>query len=343
MTDANGIASGSIQLNQPASSTTVTATFTTDTNYSGASASKAFTVSQEDASLEYTGDTIGVTNVNMTLEATVKDSAAASYLPTSPNPEPGGTIGDITKMWIRFDFNSGMNCGGTTSMTPKYVRVVDTGAVGDGIGTARSTFTSSSDSVYCVVATLVASASGGTNTWYTASPSQPATVVFYNNYGQFVTGGGWITDPNANRGNFGFNARYNKSGQPQGQMVYVYRDLYSGPCTINGVAQTCTNVPATYVIKSNSLTALGFTGKVYPIKANLSGGATLQVNRASDGASIFSEGGGTFDATVTDTGTSSGIGLDDYSLTFTKKSGTSPFKYVPTSLLKGGNVVIHLQ
>ena len=74
-------------------------------------------------------------------------------------------------------------------------------------------------------------------------------ITFYNNTGQFVTGGGWIIDPASGgngHGNFGFNARFNKNGAPQGQMVYVYRGLYNG-------------VLADYRIKSNSLTSLGFS------------------------------------------------------------------------------------
>jgi hypothetical protein len=169
-------------------------------------------------------------------------------------------------------------------------------------------------------------------------------VTFYNNTGQFVTGGGWITDPNGGHGNFGFNARYNKSGQPQGQLVYIYRGLYNG-------------VLADFRIKSNSLVALSFScwnttqnlfapcpaSPTYPAKATLNGKSTIQINRASDGYVLYSDGNGTFNATVTDSGESSGIGLDDFQLTVYDKNGVL-YKQVgvPTPiLLKGGNVVIH--
>jgi MBG domain (YGX type)/Bacterial Ig-like domain (group 3) len=296
-------------------------------NYTFRFVSGLLNVSQEDASLDYTGDTIGVTNTNLTLEATVKDSAAASY--AGPRAELGGTVGDITKIWIRFDIYTGTTCGTGTPLTSKYAQVTDTGTAGDGVGTARTTYASSAESTYCVIARLVAS-DGSTNLWYAPLDAEQSVLTFYNNSGQFVTGGGWITDPSSNHGNFGFNARYNKNGKAQGQMVYVYRDLYNG-------------VPATFVIKSNALTALGFTGITYPIKANLQGGANISITRNSDGATLFSEGAATFDATVTDSGQSSGIGLDDYSLTVTRNGGTTPFKYVPRTLLKGGNIVIHLK
>ncbi len=57
---------------------------------------------------------------------------------------------------------------------------------------------------------------------------------------------------------FGFNARYNKNNQPQGQFVYVYRGTYNG-------------VLPDYVIKSNSLTALSYScnGCNYPISGTL--------------------------------------------------------------------------
>ena len=245
-------------------------------------------------------------------------------------------------MWIRFDIYSQASCGTGAPLTSKYAQVVDTGTAGDGVGTARTTYTSTTENSYCVVARLVASASGGVNAWYTAPDAQTAALTFYKNTGQFVTGGGWIVDPNTNRGNFGFNARYNKNGQPQGQMVYVYRDLYTGPCSTSPTGE-CVGVQATYVVKSNSLTALGFTGTTYPIRANLAGKATITVSRASDGALMWSEGNATFDATVTDSGNSSGIGTDNYSLTVTRNGGSAPFKYVPRTTLSGGNVVIHLR
>ena len=57
---------------------------------------------------------------------------------------------------------------------------------------------------------------------------QPAYIVVYDPTSGFVTGGGWVTDPTGSHGNFGFNARYNKKGQPQGQVVYVWRGIYEG-------------------------------------------------------------------------------------------------------------------
>jgi hypothetical protein len=244
-------------------------------------------------------------------------------------------------MWIAFDIYPADSCMSGTPTT-RYAPVNDTGILGDGIGTASTTYKSSSEASYCVMVRLVAGSTGGTNQWYTAPEAQPTGITFHTNSGKYAIGGGWINDPGGSKGTFGFVARYNKNGQPQGQMVYVYRGLYSGPCTINHVSRTCTNVPANFVIKSNSLNALQFAGTTYPMTATLQGKATIQINRASNGVQLYGDGNATFTATVVDSGKSSGIGSDKFALTVYGKNGVL-YKSVPVTPLRGGNVVIHLK
>jgi uncharacterized membrane protein len=283
------------------------------------------TVTQEDAFIQYSGDAIALTGSSLTLRVTAWDSAAVGY--PGINPESGGTIGDITKMWIAFDiYPAGSVLSGSPTKT-LYAQVLDTGTTGDGIGTATTTFSSSSEASYGVVARLVAGNTGGVNQYYTAADAQPAGITFYTNTGQFVTGGGWVNDPGGGPGNFGFNARYNKNNQPQGQMVYVYRGTYNG-------------VLSDYVIKSNSLTGLSFSGTTFPISATLQGKATIQINRASDGSQLYSDGNATFTATATDSGSSSGIGTDSFALSVWDKNGV-PYKSVGQTTLMGGNIVVH--
>nr|MBA2382514.1 MBG-2 domain-containing protein [Chloroflexota bacterium] len=312
-------------------------------NYTFAFVSGILTMVQENATIAYTGDTLGQTRANLTLQVTVRDSASIGYAGT--NPEPSGTIGDIQKMWIRFDIYGATSCPAAgTPVASLYAQVADSGngALNDGIGTATTTWTSSTETAYCVVASLVDDANasnGSTNQWYVAPAADTTVINFYDNTGKFVTGGGWILDPAGGgngKGNFGFVGRYNKNNQPQGQVVYVFRGTYNG-------------VAATYVVKSNALTALSFTPTIdangvetYPIKATLQGKANLQINRASDGASLFSEGNATFIAAVTDSGASSGIGQDDFAITVTRSDGTQ-FKFVPVTKLSGGNVVVHMR
>ena len=108
-----------------------------------------FTVTQEDAYIEYSGDTIAQVGTNLNLRANVWDSAAVGY--PGANPEPGGTIGDITKMWIQFKIYPASSCGIGTPIQAKMAQVSDGVTTGDGIGTA-STTTTQSEGIYCVIA-----------------------------------------------------------------------------------------------------------------------------------------------------------------------------------------------
>ena len=296
-----------------------------DNNYKFEYVVGILTGTQEDAYIEYSGDSIAKTSTNLTLRATVWDSAAIGYGGDNSESGPSATIGDITKMWIVFKIYPAGSCGSGTPIT-KYAQVSDTGISGDGIGTAVYPFTSSSEASFCVIASLVAGSGGGVNQWYMADLAEQAGIAFYNNTGQFASGGGWIVDPNGKKGNFGFNARYNKRGQPQGQMVYVFRGYYNG-------------VLADFIIKSNALDALSFSGTTYPIEVTLQGKCNLQINRASDGVQLWSDGNCTFIAKVIDTNSSSGIGSDSFQLSVWDKYGI-PYKIVAKTLLSGGNVIV---
>src|SRR5204863_4319443 len=110
------------------------------------------TVNKEDAYIEYTGDTIGLTGASgLTLRATVWDSAASGSGITGD-----ASMGDITKMYIQFDVYTATGCG-TGTPTTKVALVSDTGTLGDGIGTATAQYSSSSEASYCVIAKLVGS------------------------------------------------------------------------------------------------------------------------------------------------------------------------------------------
>ena len=151
-------------------------------------------------------------------------------------------------------------------------------------------------------------------------------LTFYEPSGQFATGGGWLADPAGGKGNFGLTARYLKKGQVQGNLVYIYRGVYNGEAAV-------------FKIKSNALNALAFGGTVYPISARLQGKATIQINRASDGAQLFSQGNATFLATVVDSNTNPNT-ADTFALVIYDSKGVL-FKSVPETLLQGGNVIAH--
>jgi hypothetical protein len=132
--------------------------------------------------------------------------------------------------------------------------------------------------------------------------------------------------------------------------VYVYRGTYNG-------------VEADYVIKSNALNSLGFQcwngsayvtcpigNNTYPALSTLQGKATIQINRSSDGVSLYSDGSATFNASVLDNGAPSGTDSDRFTLRVWDKNGVlyrqvgnmdGPPPYYGLVFLKGGNVVIH--
>ena len=332
--NTGGVASYKYTVTSPQGSYPVTATFTsTNANFASpaTAASATLVVSPEDASISYSGDTLGTVGSALNLQATVMDSAAVGYSGLNPETGAGKTIGDITRMWIAFVITP---VGGTTATTI-YAPVIDTGTVGDGIGTASATFKASSTGSYTVLAELVAGSSGGANQYYSAANAQPATITFSPSSGEFATGGGWITDPaTLSRGFFGLDAFYGSAGKAQGQFAYVWSGTYNG-------------VPAFFTITSNALTALGFSGSTYPLSATLSGTATLQVNKASNFALLYGpETKLPFTVTAYDTGKSSGVGLDKLSLTLTGSKAsflTGGIKSFSGVLLGGGNIVIHLK
>ena len=253
------------------------------------------------------------------------DSAAFGYSGANPETDATKTIGDISKMFVAFDIWPQTSCMSGTPTT-KYAAVVDNGTVGDGVGAATSTYTSTSEATYCVVARLVANITGGVpNTRYTAPNAQMSTINFYTNTGQFVTGGGWIDDPSRTRGNFGMNARFTKPGVAQGQLVYVYRGVYG-------------RRPGGLRHQEQIVDALSFTGTTWPLRPMLQGNATIQINRSKDGVQLYSEGNASFVASLVDSGASSATGSDSFALDVTTSAGVL-YTSVSTQLSKGGNVV----
>lgn len=282
-------------------------------------------VTPEDAYLQYSGEAIAQIGSELNLRATVWDNAASGYPGINVETVPGATTGDLSRVWVAFDLYPDQSCL-TGVPTTLYTQASDTGIAGDGIGTASTTFTAASEASYCVVARLVAGPEDGTNAWYTADNAETALLVFYENSGQFATGGGWVDDPGGSKGNFGFTARYLKKGQVQGHAAYVYRGVYQGE-------------QADFIIKSNALNGLAFGGVSYPIPVTLQGKCTLQINRSSDGSLLYSEGNATFQVMVVDSGDNS-AGGDTFSIVVYDRNGVT-YKEVPTSPLGGGNVVIH--
>jgi hypothetical protein len=204
--------------------------------------------------------------------------------------------------------------------------VADTATAGDGIGSASiaSPYKSSGDAVWLVTSSLVKDSTGATpNLFYTAPVDETGLIIFYSDSGQYATGGGNVPDGDG-KANFGFVARYNKSGNPQGQVVYLWRGTYKG-------------APATFKLKSNSLDGLAFSGTSYPVTSTLSGKCSMTIVDTKD-VVLFNEGNWRFTSAVTDV--DKGAGSDAFSITIWDKSNQLSKKVSPVSL-GGGNIVIH--
>ena len=277
-------------------------------------------VAQEDAFVRYTGESIKEIGKELALRETVWDSAAAGYVGPNPEAAPGATLGDLSKIWIKFALS---DCDSGAPIVDQYIQVEDTGDAGDGIGTASSSYTSAQEGFICVSASVVAGPDGGVNQWYLAD-SADTILTFYEPSGQFVTGGGWVADPAGSKGNFGFTAKYLKNGRVQGNLVYTYGDEYNGEAV-------------EYKIKSSAVNALALDGNSFPVSASLQGKATLKIVRASDGVTLYSDGNATFLATVVDGDANA---ADTFALVVYDKRGVE-IKNVPATQLGGGNVLAH--
>jgi len=205
-TDAQGTATGTIRLDQPAGSRNVAASFAEDNRYLNSTSANPFPVVEEEASLDYTGDTLALTPstgkpANVNLGASVREAEDGSL---------GDKLG-ITE--VRFSIYKYTD----TAMTnPVATRTVPVNAPGAGSGTAAATVLLPPDN-YVIAVVLLGKA------YYTAPIESVALTVVEPGTG-FTTGGGWLAEPNLHtRSNFGFTVKYLKNGNLQGKSLYIYR------------------------------------------------------------------------------------------------------------------------
>lgn len=321
ITGVDGIASPILTLNQLAGSYTVLVNFSGTGSYQASATSQAYTITLEDAYVDYTKDLIVLYGGSNNLVATVWDSAANGYEGINPETAQPG-MGDISKIWVAFDIYSIANCGKSPPATTKYAQVIDTGIAGDGIGTAIAT-TSRSENTYCVIVRLVADATGATaSPWYRANRSQPAGLVAYKVVSPEAVGSGWIDDPSGGKGNFAFSTKISNSA-PSGKFFYGYRGLYNGEL-------------ADFLIQSTSITSLSVSGTTFPRTGNLAGKGSVQVQRVIDGVVLYNSSNMTFTAVVTDAGANL---LDSFSIVILVNN--APYKNIPTIPVKGGDIIVN--
>lgn len=201
LTNNSGTATASIVLDQPAGTCAVDATFMGDVDYLGSSDSEQFVIQKENATVEYTGETVVPTTAKtINLRATIFESQ-------------DGSLGDLSKMKATFSIYAGQL--GSVYMTIQAIPVSQTEM--PGIGVAVATINNLPENGYLIIVSIDA------NDYYSGPTSDPTTLTVYEPTESFVTGGGWIRDPTGSKGNFGFNVKYTKSGKPQGHSIYVYR------------------------------------------------------------------------------------------------------------------------
>jgi PKD repeat protein len=325
-TDASGVASATFIVPGPAGNLVTTGSFAGSTAYAPSSASGSFGATREDAEVIYSGDTIALAGAPIHLGATVLDSGAGGYAGPHPETGAGTTIGDLTKAHIAFAIYSVATCLSGSPIAILSAAVVDTGAVGDGIGTAAVTWTSSTEGSFCVVPSLVATSGTGSNGYYVAPPATAGGIAVFVDVAGKVTGGGWVALGDG-RANFAFNASSNR-GKVKGSLLFVERTVYGGTRAI-------------LIVKSNAIETLRTSGKEYPITATLSGKASFKYISSTDGSTLFESGNATFTATVLDTGSPGGAS-DAFAISVADRTG-SLLVDVGTTLLGSGNIVAHLK
>jgi hypothetical protein len=300
VTDSNGIASTSIALNQPSGVYTVSVTFIGDEDYFESSDTKPFTIERENAIIEYTGDTVVPTTAKtINLRATVVESKDSSF-------------GDLTKIKVTFSIYSGQLGPSYLYKTVPAVPVSQTGT--PGVGVAMAAIANLPENGYLIVASI------DDNAYYSGPTSDATVLTIYLPTGSFVTGGGWIWDPSGSKGNFGFNVKYAKSGNIQGQSIYVYRE---GEWD--------------YVVKSNAWTGLAIEQN----HAYFEGKCVIQKYNPTTGEILWAEGNCKFRVDVWDN--DSNGGADVYQIRVRDKNGVVFHQagFDPYGYLQGGNIVIH--
>ncbi len=319
-TNASGVAEATFSIPGQVGAISRGATFAGTGTYAPASASGTFEVAREDAWLEYAGDTTAAAGSNVALRATAYDSAAASY--TGPQPEPGGTIGDITRMRVAFDVYSAATCLSGSPVATLAATVVDTGVAGDGVGTATATWNNVGEGSYCVVPRLIGATTSSPNGYYAAPPALPGGLGVFRPASGHATGGGWI-QLETGRAAFGFNAKVDRNGA-KGQLVLMLRTTYGGRQAI-------------LMLKSNAFESFTVDGRSFPIAGVLKGRGTIRYIAADTGATLFESGNAAWTASIVDGGSNR---TDSFGIRILDKVGALVVDLGLTAVA-GGSVMIH--
>jgi len=322
LTDQDGIASTTLVIIQAPGNYTVSSVFEEDDSYLGSSDDDEFTITKEDAIVDYIG-----TEVQATVSAT--SGAATVLLMATIRDAIDGFSGDIRNACVRF-VNNDNNTPISGWLTPGLVNQNDL-TVGQvsflwevNIGNATYATYSVGIEVGC---------------YYTGNDDAVLTV--YKPTGDFITGGGHII-PTESAGqyastpglktNFGFNVKFNKKGTNlQGGMNIIFRRMEDG-------------VKHDYQIKTNAMTSLG-VNVANPSAKTAEFTSKANLTDVTDPLNPISVGGG-YNLRVTmvdrgEPGSNDQIGItlwDGTTLLYSSWwTGTTTLEM----LLSGGNLVVH--
>ena len=330
-TDASGNAMAYLKLHQNPGSYTVASAFAGDANYLPSSDSDPFTITRENAIVDYTGpEFISVpcascATTTILLSASIRDTTAV-YPLNDPLP------GDIRKARVKFyNINTSADISGW--LTPGLVNAADSLR---GLVTYSWTvpIPNTGYDVYSVgVKVEGPSATVGNY----IGKAETVINVSRGSLTDFITGGGNIV-PNASNGqyasdagkkvNFGFNVKFNRNGSnPKGNMNIIFR-----------------RAGRIYQIKSTAITSLSLNAaNPCSKKASFISKANLQdITNPFAITSVY--GGITLQVTMTDNGepgANDKIGitlLNGNNLVYSSNwSGTQTTELT----LTGGNIVVH--
>jgi CSLREA domain-containing protein len=230
---------------------TVTAVFTgKNSNFSITDPTTQLTITREDATVEYTGNTLfwtpstSNTSANVTLPVTIKDI-------TATDAASDADAGDIRNAKVTFK-RDGTDITGCVNMSVGLVSASDTN-----VGTAT-----------CTTTLQASSTAGGTpytisvfvNGYYAGSLTPSVVVnVALPITSNFITGGGFLRLVSSSglcagapdsKNNFGFNVKFNKGGTNlQGNLNTIVRS--NGSCT-PGISAG----PRIYQVKATAMNSL---------------------------------------------------------------------------------------
>jgi len=311
------------------------------TNYAIAFQPGTLTVTQENGSLSYVGDSL-VTLPSNSSTATVN---LAALVQEEGDGYPGLTnaitASNTASNPIRVKFSIYKSTN-TTMTTPDYTAI---GAVSSTNNTATASLSLPADN-YAVKLELQ------TNSYFVAPIEETAVTVVLSGTGM-VTGGGWLIDPNNTnnpggyRSNFGFTAKSQKNGNVQGSSLFVYRtraDLsaYGGPAGLRDY---------NFIVKSSSITSLQVTNTTVPQYGSFAGKCSITAVDRQSGATMGKGSGYLFQVDITDKGEpGSGVANPDtYAIRVYDSSGNLIIvgTYSATGVntmqvnISGGNIQVH--